>query len=81
MRDDIRKQNFNPLKESYLREPDAFYTYALGLLNLNIGELVKAFEALEVRRYRDIVYNVVFDGLYNSALFVLKKFQKGEASA
>lgn len=81
VRDDIRKQNFNPLKEAYLREPDAFYTYALGLLNLNIGELVKAFEALEVRRYRDIVYNVIFDGLYNSALFVLKKYQKGEASA
>ena len=81
VRDDVRKQHFNPLKEADLREPDAFYTYALGLLNLNIGELVKAFETLEVRRYRDIVYNVIFDGLYNSALFVLKKFQKGEASA
>ena len=81
VRDDIRRHNFNPLKDRYLREPDAFYDYALGLLNLNIGELVKAFETLHPHRYRDIAYNVVFDGLYNSALFVLKKYQKKEACA
>ncbi len=81
VRDDVRQRNFNPLKERYLREPDAFYDYALGLLNLNIGELVKAFDALELRHDQDIIYNVIFDGLYNSALFVLKKYQKGEAIA
>ncbi len=81
VRDDVRRRNFNPLKARYLKAPDAFGEYALGLLNLNIGELVKAFEALELRRNRDIVYNVVFDGLYNSALFVLKQFEKKEAIA
>ena len=79
--DDVRKRNFNPLKARYLEAPDAFYDYALGILNLNIGELVKAFESLKLYRYRDIIYNVVFDGLYNSALFVLKKYEKREASA
>lgn len=81
VRDDVRKRNFNPLKARYLEAPDAFREYALGLLNLNIGELAKAFETLELHRYQDIIYNVVFDGLYNSALYVLKKYQKGEASA
>lgn len=82
VRDDIKKRNFNPLKARYLEAPEAFRGYALGLLNLNIGELVKAFEALQTHRYRDIVDNVVFDGLYNSALFVLKKYaSKGEADA
>ena len=82
VRDDVRRRNFNPLKTRYLQAPDAFYNYAMGLLNLNIGELLKAYEALELHRYEDIVYNVVFDGLYNSALFVLKKYQpKEEASA
>ena len=81
VRDDMRKRNFNPLKTRYLDAPDAFREYALGLLNLNIGELVKAFESLRPYRYQEIVYNVVFDGLYNSALYVLKKYEKGEASA
>lgn len=81
VRDDIRKRNFNPLKDKYLRNPDAFREYALGLLDLNIGELVKAFDAIEWLRYKEIVYNVVFDGLYNSALFVLKQYPKQEASA
>ena len=79
--DDIRRHNFNPLKARYLDAPDAFREYALGLLNLNIGELVKVFETIELHRYREIIYNVVFDGLYNSALFVLKKYASdGEAS-
>lgn len=81
VRDDIRKHNFNPLQEKFTQEPDGFYTYALGLLNLNIAEMVKVFETLELHRYQGIVYNVVFDGLYNSALFVLKQFEKKEAVA
>lgn len=81
VRDDLKKRNFNPLIDRYRQAPDAFRAYALGLLDLNIGELVKAFDALELHRYREIVYNVVFDGLYNSALFVLKQFEKKGASA
>lgn len=81
VRDDVRKRNFNPLKARYLREPDRFREYALGLLNLNIGELVKAFEQLKLYRYQEIVYNVIFDGLYKSALYVLKKYETQEASA
>lgn len=79
VRDDLRKKNFNPLKARYLKEPEAFREYALGLLNLNIGELAKALDALELNGLREIARNVVFDGLYNSALFVLKKHETKEA--
>lgn len=81
VRDDVRKRNFNPLKDRYRQAHDDFRAYALGLLNLNIGELVKAFDKMNLFRYRDIVYNVVFDGLYNSALYVLKKYENKEADA
>ena len=81
VRDDVRKRNFNPLKARYQQAPDTFREYALGILNLNIGELVKALETLQLYRYQDIIYNVVFDGLYNSALYVLQKYENREASA
>ncbi len=79
--DDLRRRNFNPLKERYREAPDTFGEYALGLLNLNIGELVKALDALNPYRYQDIIINVIFDGLYNSALYVLKKYEKRGANA
>ncbi|MBQ7542830.1 MAG: hypothetical protein IJT44_11130 [Clostridia bacterium] len=81
VRSDIRKKNFNPLKARYLEAPDTFADYAMQLLNLNIAELLKAYDRLQVSRYGPVVYNVVFDGLYNSALFVVKKYKNKEADA
>ena len=49
------------------------------MLNLNIGELVRCYESIDFKCYGDIIYNILFYGLYNSALSVLKKYQKGGA--
>ena len=83
--DDIKKDNFNPLKAKYrelsaCQDTQSFYDYAQRLLNQCIGECVNTFEKMKLIRFNDIVYNVLFDGLYNSALLVLKR-TKGEAQA
>lgn len=80
VRSDVRKKNFNPLKSRFIQDPDSFAAYAMQLLNLNIAELFKSMEKLELHRYNELVQNVIFDGLYNSALYVVKKYQPGEAS-
>ncbi len=80
--DDLKSGGFNPLKKKYVElqgEADGFYDYARQLLDLNIGELVRCFEGIELQSYGDIIYNVLFYGLYNSSLFVLKKYKKGGA--
>lgn len=79
VRKDIRKRNFNPLKARYQQDPDTFSDYAMQVLNLNIGELVKMKDALHFYRYGEIIHNVIFDGLYNSALYAIKKYNSGEA--
>ncbi|NLO45110.1 MAG: hypothetical protein GX107_01205 [Clostridiales bacterium] len=77
---DIKSGGFNPLLSKYkeLKNGD-FYEYALAMLNLNIGEIVKTFKSIEFDRYGDIIYNILFYGLYNSSIYVLKKHQKGGA--
>ncbi len=72
---DIKRNNFNPLKEKYLTDRENFYSYSLAILNLNISEAVKAFENAKVKKFSDLIFNILFDGLYNSALSVLKKYE------
>ena len=68
---DVRSGNFNPLKAIYLQDKDAFPERAMEMLNLNISEMLRSFDAIPFKRYEEIIYNVLFNGLYNSAKYVM----------
>lgn len=70
VQNDIKTGNFNPLKALYLREPNEFNDRVLEMLNLNIGEMLRCYDEISFKRYDEIVYNVLFNGLYNSAKYV-----------
>lgn len=76
--DDVKKNNFNPLKERYLSNQDDFYSYALGILNLNMAEIMNVYDTAQLKKYSEIIFNILFDGLYNSTLLVLKKYKSDE---
>ena len=77
---DIRKNNFNPLHEKYRNDPSAFRDYALSLLNGCIGEMLKLFDRIPFRQMDGIIYNVLFYGAYNSALYVTEKYKTTEVT-
>ncbi len=83
IKSDIKSGAFNPLKSRYTelhgKDEEEFRSVVLSMLNLNIGELVRCYESIDFKCYGDIIYNILFYGLYNSALSVLKKYQKGGA--
>lgn len=59
--DDRKKGSYNPFNieeknENEIRE----------MLNMTVGEMISAFELLEVRQFKAIIVNVLFDGLYHS---------------
>ncbi len=69
---DLRKQCFNPFAKEWadaVRNGKAgeFEQYARSVLNTTAGEAVKAFELLEVRRFKSILENILYDGLAVSA--------------
>ncbi len=67
---DLRSGNFNPLKGLYRQDAKQFYNRAMEMLNFNISEMLQCFDAIPFNRFSDIIYNVLFNGLYNSALYV-----------
>lgn len=81
IKDDVRKKNFNPLKNRFTESEKDFHSDALGILNLNIAQILENFDTIEFKRYSEILYNILFDGLYNSALSVLKKHTKNQEVA
>ena len=80
VRADLRTGSFNPLKETYRALPDQFAARVMEMLNGTIAEMLHAFDRISWTRYAPIVHNVVFDGLYNSALYVTNKY-RGEKEA
>ncbi len=73
---DLKSGNFNPLKKRYNDSADDFYSYALGMLNLNISEAVNLYESMEINHFSDLLFNILFDGLYNSSLAVINKHNR-----
>ena len=67
---DIRRRNFNPLMEKFRQTDTDFSAYGMYLLNLNIGEMLRCFDRLQFGQNEALIYNVLFNGLYNSALYV-----------
>ena len=72
---DVRRGNFNPLRTMYQQNTDAFADGAMEMLNANIAEMLRCFDQIQWNGFSPIIHNVVFDGLYNSALFVTKQYR------
>lgn len=58
---DIKNKNFNPLKNKY--SDDGFKDYARGMLTLTTAQTLNYFKKLEIHRFYDIIYNVLYDGM------------------
>ena len=67
--DDIENNSFNPFRVKFPTKEAAqsqeFKTYAEGILNMTAGEVVATFEKVNFYRFKDIIENVIYDGLYN----------------
>lgn len=73
---DIKRGNFNPLAFEYNRETDPLYYAKLKIepvLNVCISEAAKAFELLDVKKYKSILENIIYLGLKNSQMYIFKK--------
>ena len=81
LEDDIKNNCFNPLKNKfndvYLnQQEDEFCEYAQQILNTTAGEAVLAFKLLGINRFRDILENILYDGLAMTANEVINKRKK-----
>lgn len=75
--DDIKSDNFNPLKDlfrEYCLEGNSkkFNEYSRQILSTTAGEAVLAFELLAINRFRQILENILYEGLAQAAEKVLK---------
>lgn len=78
VRKDIRRGNFNPLRTLYETDPAAFPDRVLEMLHACIAAMLQYFDRIKWNVFSPIIQNVVFDGLYNSALFVTKQYRTGQ---
>lgn len=71
--DDLDKDRehgeYNPFLKRFGDENmsvDELKAYAVGLLNITVGEIAPAFELLELKRFKPILENIIYLGLHNS---------------
>ncbi|MCR5485205.1 MAG: DUF5685 family protein [Clostridiales bacterium] len=79
---DIRQKNFNPLIKKYdsFHDSGGFYDYLKSLFEMNIGETLNAYDALHFYRFDTVIYNVLFYGLTNTEMYILKKYSAKEVT-
>ena len=69
LKDDIKSGSFNPFKVKFPTRESAeskeFSDYAAGILNMTAGEAAAVFENLTFYRFKDIIENVIYDGIYS----------------
>lgn len=69
LKDDIKSGSFNPFKAKFPTRESAeskeFSDYAAGILNMTAGEVAAVFENLTFYRFKDIIENVIYDGIYS----------------
>ena len=77
--DDIKNNSFNPFQSNYSnndspQQKEQFFEYAGEILSTTAGEAVLAFELLEINRFREIIDNILYDGLTKTADGILAKY-------
>ena len=60
--DDIKKGNYNPLKE-LSQDSDYLKAVLVPQLNIAVSETAKAFELLEVKKLKNILGNIIYVGM------------------
>ncbi len=67
--EDIESGSFNPFKAKFptkqAADSDEFKSYVEGILNMTAGEVAATFEKVKFYRFKDIIENVIYDGLYS----------------
>lgn len=62
MEKDEKNGNYNPFLLSGKTQEEIF-----PILNLTVGELANTYELLEVKHFKSIIENIIYDGLYHAA--------------
>lgn len=76
LREDIKKNKYNPLKSEAEKVEDItefLNSRLMGNLNICIKEAASAFELINIKRFKNILGNIIYLGLENSQNEVLKK--------
>lgn len=77
LKKDLKKKRFNPLAAEFAGGVSAAGLQArvLPLLNISAAAAAEAFEQIEIKRFKNILGNIVYLGLQNSAahLFLVKE--------
>ena len=71
---DLKSHNYNPFIEKYKIESKAFDREPIiKSLRLTANEAALAFNLLDIKCYREILENIIFDGLENQQKMITEK--------
>ena len=77
LENDVKKGAFNPFKGEDISSPESRKNFAekvRGMLNLTQSNALESLDILEVKRFYDIMDNILLEGISNCAERVLAKF-------
>ena len=60
---DIRKDHYNPFREKLQEDMYSTMIYCNDVLNMTVSQLILAYDLLELREYKEILDNIVYNGL------------------
>lgn len=74
---DEKQKRYNPFLAAYPQlSAQQRRERASEILNLTVGEIAPAYELLEIRRYKPILDNIVYDGFHDAIRSILQKKEK-----
>lgn len=74
---DEKQKSYNPFLAAYPQlSAQQRRERASEVLNLTVGEIAPAYELLEIRRYKPILDNIVYDGFHDAIRSILQKKEK-----
>ena len=77
---DRKKKRYNPfLLNNPDASPDAIRDRAETVLNLTVGELAPAYELLELKRYKPILDNIIYEGFRDTIRTIRHKKEKNDS--
>ena len=74
---DIRKGNYNIFKEKYYQ--DDFEEYAKSLMTMMMAQACREYEKLPILRYKNILDNILYSGVWTRFLAASKRRRKENA--
>ena len=73
--DDLKNGSFNPFRAEYPQGKEDFANKVTAMLNLTQSNALETLDAVEKKRFEDILENIVFDGIEASVSKVLEKYE------